>query len=244
MSGMLECKEVGKQYDEFCMKDVSFRIRRGYVTGLIGINGAGKTTLLRILSGHMENYEGNVYVDEMDIRENLYYAKKKITLISEEIQFFMNKSALENGQMLGELFDDWSLEKYYGWLDRLEIPKGQPLYQFSKGMYMKFQVGFALAHGTEFLVMDEPTAGFDPVFRRDFIGILQEIRENNIGILLSTHIMSDIDCIADYILVLNDGVLTCNDTKENLEDEGRSILGENQKYSIADLLKRAGRRRP
>ena len=122
---------------------------------------------------------------------------------------------------------------------KMNIPKGQPLYQFSKGMKMKFQVSFAMAHSPKFLLLDEPTAGFDPVFRKDFLNMLQDILNQDIGILMSTHITSDIDKIADYIILLDNGEIKINDTKEALEDNFKRKQLEdslNKKFHISDLL--------
>ncbi|MDU3348798.1 MAG: AAA family ATPase [Clostridium sp.] len=131
------------------------------------------------------------------------------------------------------------MEDYYIWLDKMNIPKGQPLYQFSKGMKMKFQVSFAMAHSPKFLLLDEPTAGFDPVFRKDFLSMLQDILNQDIGILMSTHITSDLDKIADYIILLDNGEIKINDTKEALEDNFKRKQLEdslNKKFHISDLL--------
>ena len=131
------------------------------------------------------------------------------------------------------------MEDYYIWLDKMNIPKGQPLYQFSKGMKMKFQVSFAMAHSPKFLLLDEPTAGFDPVFRKDFLNMLQDILNQDIGILMSTHITSDLDKIADYIILLDNGEIKINDTKEALEDNFKRKQLEdslNKKFHISDLL--------
>lgn len=151
----------------------------------------------------------------------------------------MDKTAYENGVLLGEYFNNWSMEDYYIWLDKMNIPKGQPLYQFSKGMKMKFQVSFAMAHSPKFLLLDEPTAGFDPVFRKDFLSMLQDILNQDIGILMSTHITSDLDKIADYIILLDNGEIKINDTKEALEDNFKRKQLEdslNKKFHISDLL--------
>ena len=131
------------------------------------------------------------------------------------------------------------MNNFYLWLDKMNLPKGQPLYQFSKGMKMKFQICFAMGHSPKFLLLDEPTAGFDPVFRKDFLNILQYILNQDVGILMSTHITSDLDKIADYIIILDNGEIMINDTKEALEDEFKRSKIErslNKKFTISDLL--------
>lgn len=121
----------------------------------------------------------------------------------------------------------------------MNIPPTKPLYELSKGMKMKFQISFAMAHSPKLLILDEPTAGFDPVFRIDFLNILQDILDRDISILMSTHITSDLDKIADYIILLDNGEIKINDTKESLEDNSKRKQIEdslNKKFRISDLL--------
>ncbi|GAA0107687.1 MULTISPECIES: ABC transporter ATP-binding protein [Clostridium] len=239
MTNSIQCENIVKKYKDFLLKSVSLTIKPGYLTGLIGVNGSGKTTLINIIAGLDTDFEGKVNINGIDIKKNTSEAKQEIGLISEKLSFFMDKTAYENGVLLGEYFNNWSMEDYYIWLDKMNIPKGQPLYQFSKGMKMKFQVSFAMAHSPKFLLLDEPTAGFDPVFRKDFLSMLQDILNQDIGILMSTHITSDLDKIADYIILLDNGEIKINDTKEALEDNFKRKQLEdslNKKFHISDLL--------
>lgn len=239
MTNSIQCENIVKKYKDFLLKSVSLTIKPGYLTGLIGVNGSGKTTLINIIAGLDTDFEGKVNINGIDIKKNTSEAKQEIGLISEKLSFFMDKTAYENGVLLGEYFNNWSMEDYYIWLDKMNIPKRQPLYQFSKGMKMKFQVSFAMAHSPKFLLLDEPTAGFDPVFRKDFLNMLQDILNQDIGILMSTHITSDLDKIADYIILLDNGEIKINDTKEALEDNFKRKQLEdslNKKFHISDLL--------
>ncbi len=244
--GALECREVGKKYGDFTLGPISCVIEEGFLTGLIGVNGAGKSTLLNIMAGIDSRFEGDVILDGVSMRENPALMKQKIALVSERISFFMDKTPLENAQLLGIYFDSWSTEDFYLWLDRLELPKGKFLYQFSKGMKMKFQLAFAMAHRSQFLLLDEPTAGLDPVFRRDFLKIVQQIRAEGTGILMSTHITGDLDHIADYIMLLDNGKEILFETREALEDEGKKDVIDGYietDFHIAELLRRNGGRK-
>lgn len=243
MTSFLECSKIKKTYKDFSLKSISFTLESGYMTGLVGRNGAGKTTLLNILSGQDSYFEGQVLIDGIDLSHNPAEVKQKIALVSENISHFMEKTPLENAEMLGKYFDQWSTEQFYIWLDKLELDKGKALFQFSKGMYMKYQLAFAMSHGARFLILDEPTAGFDPVFRRDFMKILQDVRDEDVGILMSTHILSDIDAMADYLLVLDDGKLQYDGAMEHLNDPKvlESIYGTLEKrLPLGELLKRNG----
>lgn len=242
MNNIIQCKNIEKDYKNFSLKSLSFNIEAGYLTGLIGANGAGKTTLINILAGLDTDFKGIVNINGIDIKENPEEVKQQIGVVSEKISFFMDNTALENGLILGKYFKNWSMENYYIWLDKMNIPKAQPLYQFSKGMKMKFQISFAMGHSPKFLLLDEPSAGFDPVFRKDFLGMLQDILSQDIGILMSTHITSDLDKIADYIIVLDNGEIKLNDTKEAIEDNlKRKQMKDclNKRFRIGDLIQKS-----
>lgn len=239
MSYIIQCKNLNKSYKDFSLKSVSLNIESGYLTGLIGVNGSGKTTLINTLAGIDPNFTGEITINNVNIKKNLSKAKQEIGLVSESISFFLDKTPYENGLLLGEYFKNWDMGKFYLWLDKMNLPKGQPLYQFSKGMKMKFQICFAMAHSPKFLLLDEPTAGFDPVFRKDFLGMLQDILNEDIGILMSTHITSDLDKIADYIIVLDNGEIKSNNTKELLEDnfkKNKTLDSLNKKFTLKDLF--------
>lgn len=242
MTNIIKCENIEKSYKKFSLKSLSFTIEAGYLTGLIGVNGAGKTTLINILAGLDTDFQGIVSINGIDIKKDPEEAKQQIGVVSEKLSFFMDKTALENGLLLGKYFKNWSMEDYYIWLDKMNIPKAEPLYQFSKGMKMKFQISFAMAHSPKFLLLDEPAAGFDPVFRKDFLGMLQDILNQDIGILMSTHITSDLDKVADYIILLDNGEIKLNDTKEALEDNLKRKQMEDslkKKFRISDLLQKS-----
>ena len=240
---IFECAGINKKYKNFTLEDISFRLESGYLTALIGPNGSGKTTLFHCISGAARNFTGDASIDGISLRSEPEKYKEKIGFVSETLSFYLESSILENGHLLGTFFSDWSMEDFYTYLDKIELPPSKPLYQLSKGEMMKMQFCFALAHRPRFLLLDEPMAGFDPVFRRDFLAMMQDILNKNIGILLSTHITEDLDKLADYVLVLKDGKLVQNNTREVLEDQHRNTDPKRkapdasfERFRIRDLL--------
>lgn len=239
MSAVLSCNGISKTYRGFQLSDVSFQIETGYLTGLVGANGAGKTTLLRILAGLDGRYEGTVAAEGISLESSPNAYKNQIGYVSENIALFQEKNLMENGELLGKYYDCWSMEEYYYFMDRMQLKPGLGLHQLSKGEKMKFLTCFAMAHKPKFLILDEPTAGFDPVFRMDFLKILQDIMDRDVGILMSTHITEDLDKIADYILVLQEGRLSVNKSLEDLQDLAK-VLHPQTAFNVSGLLSHQG----
>lgn len=235
MCALLSCKNICKTYKDFQLSDVSFQIETGYLTGLVGANGAGKTTLLHILAGMPARYTGEVSADGISLALDPLSYKNIIGYVSEDIHLFQEMTLMENGEVLGKYYDNWSMEEFYYFMDRMQLGPGQALFHLSKGEKMKFLACFALAHKPRFLILDEPTAGFDPVFRMDFLKILQDIMDRDVGILMSTHITEDLDKIADYIMVIDRGRLTVNKDRESLQDSVKK-QHPHSAFRISDLL--------
>lgn len=204
----LICSELSKTYKNFQLAPTSFQLESGYLTVLAGKNGSGKSTLLRCLAGLNTTCSGNVSLDNISMKKYPKDYKNQIGYVSEEITYSMEKSAFENGQILGPYFANWSVERYYTFMDRMDFSPSKQLWQLSKGEYMKMQTCFVLAHQPRFLLMDEPLEGFDPVFRREFLSMMQDILNEDIGILMSSHITETLTNLADYLLFADNGKIT------------------------------------
>ncbi len=226
----LSCQNISKTYKNFSLNHISFVMESGYITALIGKNGSGKTTLLSCLSNAIQKFTGDIFLDEISQKENPIDYKQQIAFVSESARYFMEKSIFENGELLGNFYKNWSWETFYAYLDQMNLSPSKKLCELSRGEYMAFQNSFALAHRPKFLFLDEPAAGFDPVFRKDFFKLIQKLRDDDMGILIATHIIQDLETLADYIFVLENGNLIHNDTKEQLQ----SFSVDN--FSIRDLL--------
>ena len=162
--------------------------------------------------------------------------KDQIGYVSEELTYFMEKSALENGELLGPYFSNWSMERYYTLMDRMNFSPSKQLWQLSKGEYMKMQTCFALAHHPRFLILDEPLEGFDPVFRKNFLSIMQDILNEDVGIFISSHITETLKKLADYLLFADNGIITFH-----CPEQMDAFLADKLKRShthIRDLLSR------
>lgn len=220
---MLEFSSVSAKMKKFRIKDVSFTVPDGYVTGLTGKNGAGKTTILRLILDLVKKSSGSITLDGMDSIRDGVALRNQVGFVMEEAGFLMGKSVVDNGRILGELYENWEEEKFFSCLEDFGFSKARRetvlLGELSKGQYMRFQLAFALAHKPKLLLLDEPTANLDPVFRMKFLEELQSvIEQEEMAVLFATHITSDLDKIMDYLVVLDEGRVCCTGDKETLFD--------------------------
>lgn len=203
----LEFQNINGMGQGLFLKDISFTVRDGFITGLVGKNGAGKTTLFSTVMNMDAKYRGTILVDGQSLREHREL-RNRIGFISEEQSFFLDKTAKENGRLFSTMYDIFDEEKYAENLNRLEVPGGRTVGKMSRGEKIKMQMAFAIAHDAKLYLLDEVTAGMDPVFRKDFFKLLHElIAEEDVAILMSTHIEDEVRIHMDYVAVLDDGEL-------------------------------------
>lgn len=197
--------KIGKR-DRFCLQDISFEIREGCMTALVGKNGAGKTTLFRLLLDRTAQYTGHILADGKEWREARVPFLGRIGYVSDEQKFFMEKTAMENAGMLQYFYESFSMERFCTCMETFGTPGQRALKDMSRGEYIKYQMAFAIAHESELYLLDEATAGMDPVFKKDFFKILHGLlAEENRTVLMSTHIQEDIKRHMDHEILLEAG---------------------------------------
>ncbi len=224
---VLQVKGLHKRLKDFRIEDISFDIPAGYIMGLIGRNGAGKTTIMKLIQNVIVKDGGSVRICGYDNRRQEAKAKSEIGFIVEQSPFIKRYTLLENGELFGKYYKDFEMDRYRMYLRRFKLDPNKNILSLSKGMESRFQLAFALAHNPRLLIMDEPTDGLDPIFRREFLNLLQElIAEERMGILFSTHITGDLDKVADYITLVDDGRILLSEDKENLMERYLILKGE------------------
>jgi len=236
MSKVLEVKIPRLQREGFALKEIDFSVEAGYLTALLGVNGSGKTTLLSVISGLLPLPEGaEVFIGGYSLTENEREAKECMGFVFDDSPFDEGMSPLLTGQMYGPYYRNWDMEKYLAYLERFEVPRKRSIRKLSKGMKMKFQLAFALSHGATFLIMDEPAASLDPVFRDEFMEVLSEILEGEeCGILLSSQLVSELEAKADYTMMLHRGEQMFCDSTENILDKFLLVRG---RYELFTYMK-------
>lgn len=224
---LLEVKGLTKKYFSFELKDVSFSLEPGYILGLTGRNGAGKSTLIKQLIHPETANAGSVIIDGIDAKKAPVPAKQKIGVLMEEQPFLQSMTLGMNGTILGAFYENFNMEKFHAYLKRFELYPDRVYSNLSRGMRMKFQLAFALAHSPKLLLMDEATGGLDVVFRKEFYYMLQEaVEQEMVSVIISTHVTEDLDKVADYVAFMERGRMKFYESKESLNEMYRDYMKE------------------
>lgn len=231
----IEISGLTKRYDGFTLDNVSFNVPKGSIMGFIGQNGAGKSTTINTILNIIKADEGSVKVMGLDNIEHENEIKRHIAAVFDELPFQEQLNANNIDIIFKEIFEEWSSEKYFEYLDRFALPRKKKFGQFSKGMKMKLQIAAALSHNAKVLIMDEATTGLDPVVRNEILDIfLEYLQEEDHSILMSSHITSDLEKIADSVTFIDKGKLLLSGYKDDvLESHALLKCGKSDYEQIA-----------
>lgn len=205
---ILEFKNVTGTSKKYALQDINFSLEAGYIMGLAGKNGAGKSTLLDYIMNPKQQYTGEIRIHGINIRENHRYMMNKLGFISDHNLFFLDRTAEQNAEILGVLYEEWDRGIFYQAMKKMELSVKKTVGKMSRGELFKFQTAFAMAHKPAVYLIDEVTAGMDPVFRIDYFKMLQElIADEKASILMTSHIADEIHRKMDYVGIMEDGKL-------------------------------------
>ena len=236
----IEIKDLTKKYDGFTLDSISFNVPKGSIMGFIGQNGAGKTTTIRSLLNIVKKDSGTINMLGMDNIENEIAIKERIAVVFDELPFHDVFNADQMARIFRGIYPKWNDETYTQYLDRLALPRKKKIGQFSKGMKMKLQIACALSHEAELLIMDEATTGLDPVVRSEILDIfLEYLQDDSHSILMSSHITSDLEKIADSVTFIDKGKILISGYKDEiLEQHGLMKCGRSEYKDIdpADFI--------
>lgn len=222
----LEIKDLTKRYDGFSLEGVSFELPSGCIMGLIGENGAGKSTTIKLILDMIKRDGGEIKILGKDSRGSMELLKEDIGVVPDEIGLPSTLNAKQIGKIMKNTFANWDSDAYRGYLSRLSVPDDRVFKKLSKGMKMKLGIAIAMSHHPKLLILDEATSGLDPVVRDDVLEMLFEFtRDENHSILISSHIVSDLEKLCDYIAFLHKGRLILCEEKDVLKDEYRFVQG-------------------
>ena len=212
---ILQIENLTRQYPGFLLDHISFSIPKGSIMGLIGENGAGKSTTIKAALNLIKRDEGKVtfWGQDLSLSEGL---KEDIGVVFDGINFYETLTPAKVGNISGAAYKQWDSSLYHNYLQRFQLPADKEIKNFSKGMKTKLCIAAALSHDPKLLILDEATSGLDHVIRDDILDVFLEfVQDENHSILMSSHISSDLEKIADYITFIHQGkVLFCKSKDE------------------------------
>ena len=231
----IEIKGVTKQYDGFTLDNISFDVPQGSIMGFIGQNGAGKTTTIRALLNIIPINSGEITLLGLDHIQHEQEIKERIAVVFDELPFHDIFTARDMARIFTGLYPKWDDKIYQQYLERFQLPQKKKIGQFSKGMKMKLQIACALSHGAELLIMDEATTGLDPVVRSEILGIfLEYLQDERHSILMSSHITSDLEKIADSVTFIDRGKILVSGYKDDVLESHGLLKCSKQDYKQID----------
>ena len=233
----LELRHVSRRLGDFELRDVNLTLPKGCILGLVGENGAGKSTTIRLLTGELRPDSGTVSVLDAEPGSPDFRAvKERLGVVLDDAWFPEILNARQVGTMMAMTYESWDAELYESYLTRFTLPREKNFKDYSRGMRMKLAIAVALAHRPEVLLLDEATAGLDPIVRDEVLEIFREFSEaEDHAILISSHILSDLEKLCDYIAFLHQGkLLFCQEKDRLLETYGLFVGTRQQAEALAE----------
>ena len=219
----IELTHINKSFGDFAIRDLNLTVPSGTICGLVGENGAGKSTTIRLLMGALRPDSGTASVLGTDVSSPEFReVKEDVGVVLDEAYFPESLNAVQVGKIMAATYRRWDQKLYDGYLKRFDLPPSKQFKDFSRGMRMKLAIAVALSHQPKLLVLDEATAGLDPIVRDEVLDIFNEFtREEDHSILISSHILSDLEKLCDYIAFIHQGnLLFCEEKDRLLEEYG------------------------
>ncbi|MDO5548225.1 MAG: ABC transporter ATP-binding protein [Eubacteriales bacterium] len=219
MENILELQQVSKTFPnaDFVLDNVSFSLPYGTIMGFVGENGAGKTTTIGCIMNTLSKDSGTVKLFGTEMQEEDTALREKIGIVYDGDNFPPYLTAEEVSQIMQGMYANWDPALFHQYLQRFHLPPKQKIKGYSRGMTMKLAISAALSHHPQLLILDEATSGLDPIMRDEILDVfLDFVQEEDHSILLSSHITSDLEKIADYLTFIHGGKLILTETKDNL----------------------------
>lgn len=219
MDYALKVQNLCKVYEntDFKLDNVTFSIPKGSILGFVGKNGAGKSSTINSILNIIKKDSGTVKFFGYDMTDDATSIKEDIGVVFDSINFHEDLTARNIEKILSDIYTNWDKDLFFSYLEKFKIPSNKKIKTLSRGMTMKLSISIALSHKAKLLILDEATAGLDPVVREEILDtFLDFVEDENNSILISSHISSDLEKIADYIAVIDNGKVILNESKDTL----------------------------
>jgi ABC-2 type transport system ATP-binding protein len=226
MDYALEIGSAGKRYKGFTLNDVSLRLPRGYIMGLIGPNGAGKTTLIKLILNLIRRDGGTIRVFGLDNLADEAAIKARIGFVADEPRYHEDVTLKDLASAVAPFYAKWDEARFRALAGEFELPLAKKFKKLSHGTKTKFALALALCHGAELVLLDEPTTGLDPVFRRRLLDMLASLlQDESTSVLFSSHITADLERTADFVTFINDGRVVFSEPMDRLAESWAVVKG-------------------
>lgn len=233
MENVIEFHDVTKNFQNFSIENINLQIKQGYTTGFIGPNGSGKSSMIKLMMNLLQPDNGQINVFGLDYDSYEKDIKNRIGFVYDSNIYYESLNLKAISKIVAPAYTQWNQKQFNKYVNQFELPLNKPIKKFSKGMQMKASIAIALSHNAELIIMDEPTAGLDPTFRRELLDIFQEVMvDERKSIFFSTHTTSDLERIADYIVLIDKGRILLNTPLDELLEQYVLVKGD------VDLLDR------
>lgn len=224
---ILEVRNLNKTYKDFQLKDVNLTIPKGYIMGFVGQNGAGKTSTINLINHICKCDSGSIKIDGISYADDPVRYKESIAYVDDECYFTKGLKVKNVKQTLKEFYPTFDSEKFDSLIEKYNLPINKNIINFSRGMKVKLMFATVFSRDAKLLILDEATNGLDPVVREELMGELQKYIENGErSILFSTHVLSDLEEIADYITFIDNGRIILQKPKDEMLEEYMIIKGD------------------
>lgn len=242
MDYILEVNNLRKEFKNFTIDNISFKLEPGYIMGFIGPNGAGKSTTIKLIMNLLKKDGGEIKIFGKDHIKHEKEVKNRIGFVYDENYYYEDLTINSMKNIVASFYSNWDDDKFYQYIKEFDLNPKAKIKTLSKGMKMKFSLAVALSHNADLIIMDEPTSGLDPVFRREILDILYSvIQDDTKSIFFSTHITTDLEKVADYITFINKGKIVFSQAKDDILENyaivkgGLDILNENIRKEFIGL---------
>ena len=244
MENTLEIKNLSKKYPEFTLDNINITLPAGCIMGFIGENGAGKSTTIKAILDLIKKDSGEVTIFGQTNLSRNQKLKEHIGVVMDECSFPENLNAKEIDKVMNNCYKTWNRTKYMKYLDKFALSLKKPVKEYSRGMKMKLSIAVALSHDSKLLILDEATSGLDPIVRDEILDVfLDFIQDESHSIFISSHIISDLEKICDYITFIHNGKIILSEIKDELLDKYTIIKCSEAEYSTIDKSAIIGRRK-
>jgi ABC-2 type transport system ATP-binding protein len=239
----IEIRGLTKKYKDFTLDNIDLVLPQGCIMGLIGENGAGKSTTIKLIMNMIHRDAGEIKVLGHDNRENFEAVKEDIGVVLDESHFPEVITAKQVNKIMRYTFNNWDEQVYFSYLDKFSLPLDKVFKDYSRGMKMKLAIAVALSHHAKLLVLDEATSGLDPIIRDEILDVFYDFnRDDKHSIFISSHIVSDLEKLCDYIAFIHKGKLFFCEEKDRLLEEYAILKCSKEGFQSIDSYAVKGKR--